>query len=326
MRRPGRRTTGRRVLRIAVLALLALLACGALLRGPAISFDRAGSPTELYARWQPPRNMPRQGSVELLTGARRIPSTAGFAPRDASLYLPPAARVPNPPALPLIVFMMGQPGDPDPGPLRTALDELAAQHRGLAPIALVVDQLGSPDDNPACVDSAAYGGVQTYVTRDVVEWARTNLHVERSPAFWTIGGFSNGGGCALDWGLERPGLWGAIVSISGESYQGTEFPDRVLQQVFDGDAAAYAAAKPAAQVAHYPGAYSGHVALFAAGSQDEFFTAQVDLSADLTRQAGLATTVFSIPGQDHVGALPEGLRETLGALYPHLGLAPPPRR
>ncbi|MFJ4165904.1 alpha/beta hydrolase [Microbacterium sp. NPDC089698] len=283
----------------------------------------AGSAMPLFETWTPPAGQPSQGTVTRLSGDERIPSSAGFVPRDASLYRPPAALVPDPPALPLVVFMMGEPGDPDPSFVADAMDHLAAAHHGLAPIVIVADQLGSEDGNPACVDSAAYGGVETYFTKDIPAWARSHLRVQPSPEAWTIAGFSNGGGCALDWGVADPGLWGGIVSIAGESYQGTEFPDEVLQQVFEGEQSAYDAAKPAARAAQNAGRFDGHVALFAAGDEDAFFTAQVQLSAQITEQAGFATQVFTIPGEDHVGSLPEGLLATFGALFPHLGLAPP---
>ena len=63
--------------------------------------------------------------------------------------------------------------------------------------------------------------------------------------------------------------------------------------------------------------------MFTAGDQDAFFTEQVQLSAQLTEEAGFDTRLFSIPGADHVGALPGGLMKAFGALLPHLGLAPP---
>ena len=136
-------------------------------------------------------------------------------------------------------------------------------------------------------------------------------------------GVLNGGGGALDWGVADPQLWGSVVSIAGESYQGTEDPEEVLQRVFGGDDDAYQAAKPEARAQRNPGRFDGHVALFAAGDEDLFFTRQVQLSAQLTAAAGFTTQVFRIPGEDHVGSLPEGLLMTFGALYPHLGLAPP---
>lgn len=309
------------VLAVAVLALLV----GMSARSSPIAPLQAGSPSAppLDQTWKPPADMPGKGTVTPLTGAMRIPSSAGFQPRDASLYLPPAALVRNGPALPLVVFMMGQPGDPDPEPIRAAMDRLAAEHHGLAPIVIVADQLGDPDHNPACVDSATYGGVETYFTKDIPAWARAHLRILPSPSEWTIAGFSNGGGCALDWAVTDPQLWGNVVSIAGESYQGTEFPDDVLQQVFAGDEGAYAAAKPAARAAQNRGRFDGHAAVFAAGDQDDFFTAQVQQAAKLTEAAGFQTQLFSIPGEDHGGALPGGLLRTFGALFPHLGLAPP---
>ncbi|MBS1906327.1 MAG: esterase [Actinobacteria bacterium] len=325
MTRTGRRA---RALILLLLAGVLTVALGAFGRpAPAARPEPSALGTApagaLFESWKPPAGMPAHGTVTLLTGAERIPSSAGFAPRDASLYLPPAALVPDPPALPLVVFMMGQPGDPDPSSIQTAMDQLAAENRGLAPIVIVADQLGSEDENPACVDSAAYGGVETYFTKDIPAWARSHLRVLPSPSEWTIAGFSNGGGCALEWGVSDPGLWGNIVSIAGESYQGTEFPDEVLQQVFDGDDNAYEAAKPAARAALNAGRFDGHVAVFAAGDQDPFFTEQVALAAQITTSAGFQTQVFSVPGEDHVGSLPEGLLMTFGALFPHLGLAPP---
>lgn len=324
---PPPRTRTRLTAAVGLIAAAVLIALVGLLGRASPDAVRAtpapSSEVSLFATWRPPPGMPAVGRVTVLRAAERIPSTAGFAPRDASLYLPPAALVPDAPALPLVVFMMGQPGDPDPSYIRTAMDPLAAAHHGLAPIVIVADQLGAEGDNPACVDSAAYGGVETYFTEDIPAWARTHLRILPAPQAWTIAGFSNGGGCALDWGLTHPDLWGSIVSIAGESYPGTEAPEEMLQQVFDGDDAAYQAAKPVARAARNAGRFGGHVALFASGDQDPFFTRQVQLSAQITASAGFQTQVFSVPGEDHVGALPEGLLLTFGALFPHLGLAPP---
>lgn len=342
------RTFRRRVLVIAVAAIVGLFGIGVLSHAWPASVAAGGTlpaapvatatspappvataaspgttPSALYQSWTPPSDMPANGDVVLLSGDQRIPSTAGFQPRDASVYLPPAALVQDPPALPLVVFMMGQPGDPDPEPIRTAMDALAATHNGLAPIVIIADQLGDPNSNPACVDSAAFGGVEHYFTVDIPAWARTNLHIQQDVSAWTIAGFSNGGGCALDWGLAHPDLWGNIVSIAGESHQGTEFPDEVLQDAFGGDSDAYTAAEPTAKAEANAGRFTGHVAVFAAGADDAFFGEQVQLSAQLTEQSGFQTTVFSIPAEDHTGALAPGLLSTFGALFWHLQLAPP---
>ncbi len=270
--------------------------------------------------WRAPADLPKHGAVVPLNGALQIPSTAGFAARTASLYLPPAALTRDPPPLPFVVFMMGQPGSPDPGPISEAMDRLAAEHHGLAPIVIVADQLGSVDNNPACVDSAAFGGVEEYFTTDIPRWARAHLRILSNASSWTIAGFSNGGGCALDWGLAHPELWGNVVSLSGESYQGTEFPEEVLQQVFRGDEAAYEAAKPATKAAENTGGYAGHVAVFTAGDQDAQFTEQTQLAAQITRDAGFETSWFAIPDADHSGALVPGLLKAFPVLFPRIGL------
>ncbi|MHB1234445.1 MAG: alpha/beta hydrolase, partial [Microbacteriaceae bacterium] len=122
----------------------------------------------LWKSWVPPANMPAKGR----TGAEVIPGVkSGFKARPAGIYLPPAALVANPPPLPLVVMMMGQPGVPDPAYVAGVLDSFASKHNGLAPIVIVADQLGSPYVDPACANSAKYGNVETYITQDVVNWA-----------------------------------------------------------------------------------------------------------------------------------------------------------
>ncbi|MDF2665972.1 MAG: putative esterase [Microbacterium sp.] len=194
----------------------------------------AGDPATLYQNWQPPAGMPTQGSVSALTGDAKIP-TGQYAARDASLYLPPAAQVANPPALPLLVFMMGQPGSPDPTNLAKALDAFAAQHNGLAPIAVVVDQLGAPDRDPACVDSPKYGAVSTYINELVPKWAESKLNIVKDHRYWTIGGFSNGGSCAAVYGAKYPQVWGQMLDIMGNEFPGSEHVDQTVTDVFGGD-------------------------------------------------------------------------------------------
>ena len=90
----------------------------------------------------------------------------------------------------------------DAGGGTTELDALARQNRGLAPLLLTVDQLGSPYRNPACVDSAM-GNVYTYVTTDVVNFIRKNLNVATDRSQWAVAGYSNGGECALSFAAHQ---------------------------------------------------------------------------------------------------------------------------
>lgn len=271
----------------------------------------------------PPAGMPQKGT----RGTRNIPATAsGFDARPAGIYLPPAALVPNAPALPLVIMMMGHPGNPDPTAISDVLDDFAARNHGLAPIVIVADQVGSAVNDTACADSSAYGRARTYVTQDVVTWAKANLNIIQDPAYWTIAGYSNGGGCALSFGADYPGLWKNILDISGEPFPGSEQVENITKTIFGGDAAAFEASKPVNVLAAAPaGTYAGMTAVFTAGADDPTYRAHADAVAAAAQTAGMTVTRYDIPGAGHTGdALKLGIVEGFTVLYPVLGLSVTP--
>lgn len=289
-----------------------------------LSGPTGSSPTgPVYANWNPPADLPAKGKVGLLTGANAIPSSAGFTPRDASIYLPPAAQVKDAPALPFVVMMMGMPGDPDPSFIAAALDDLAAKNRGLAPIVIVADQLGDPARDPVCADSAKYGGVATYFNQDVVEYAKTKLNIIDDPKYWTIAGYSNGGACAFTWGAQYPEIWGNMISISGDRFPGAEIQSETIADVYGGDAKAYDAAKPAAWLEKNKGKFNGHAAMFTAGENDATFLPIAEANFALAKDAGFDATLYVVPGADHFAtAVQGGLAKAFEVIYPTIGLAP----
>lgn len=284
----------------------------------------SGDPATLYQTWQPPAGMPTQGTVSALTGNTKIP-TGQYAARDASLYLPPAAQVANPPALPLLVFMMGQPGSPDPTALAKALDAFAAKNNGLAPIAVVVDQLTAPDRDPSCADSATYGAVSTYINQLVPQWAEQNLNIIKDPKYWIIGGFSNGGSCAATYGAKYPGTWGQLLDVMGNEFPGSEHIPQTVADVFGGDANAFEANKPSVLMAAAPaGTYAGHTAIFTWGSEDTTYGPGQKANADAAQAAGFTVSTYIVQGAGHTGeALDASLAYAIPALAPVLGLAAP---
>ncbi|WP_295010466.1 alpha/beta hydrolase-fold protein [uncultured Microbacterium sp.] len=279
--------------------------------------------TPLYKTWKPPANMPKEGRYGALRGTHAIPSTGGFVPRSATVYLPPAALVKNPPALPVVVFMMGLPGWPSPQPMVETLNAFAKKHNGLAPIAIIADQLGSEDaQNPGCVNSTRYGGVETYFNKDIPNYIRTHMRVLTDSKYWTIAGYSNGGACAFMWGARHPDIWGNIATASGEPWAGSADPASVLGPVYAGDKAAFDANKPAAILAEHPGEYAGHVAVFSAGALDRKYAPLNRQSADLAAAAGFRTTYYLVPNASHTGpGLTGGLDKAFSVLYPRWGLA-----
>ncbi|MFB2555046.1 alpha/beta hydrolase [Herbiconiux liangxiaofengii] len=255
------------------------------------------SPT--IAAWTPPDGMPAKGT----TARADIPGTvSGFSARQAVVYLPPAALVANPPKLPVLIVMSGQPGSPeDPlvsDHLQESLDEYAAAHLGLAPIVVSPDQLGAPDRNPMCIDSAAGGNSATYLTVDVPNWITTHLNVLASPDYWGIGGLSQGGTCSIQLGAAHPELFSAILDASGELHPSLGDDATTIQKGFGGDAAAFAAAAPSAIMAA-KAPYTNMFAVFGVGSEDTGFKPGLkELYAD-AQAAGMTATYLESPGSAH---------------------------
>lgn len=273
----------------------------------------------LWKTWRPPADMPTEGRQ----GTAVIPGTlSGFTARPAGIYLPPAALVANPPKLPLVVMMMGQPGNPTPHYVATALDRLAADHNGLAPIVIVADQLGNPDVDTLCLNTPNYGNVETYITADVVNWALAHLNITHDHRYWTVAGYSNGGECALSFAVKKPKLWSNVLDISGEEYPGFDNPGWTLEHIFHGSQAAYDAENPVNMLAktRLPGSFG----VFTVGSNDLTFKPGMLTTVTAAQAAGMTTAYYEVPNGGHVlPALSDGLDHAFTLLYPRIGLAAP---
>jgi enterochelin esterase-like enzyme len=288
---------------------------------PAVLPSGAGTAVgPLWQQWQAPAAMPTAGR----TGTANIPATAStFKARPAGIYLPPAALTANPPRLPLVVMMMGQPGAPDPSFVAAVLDRYATAHAGLGPIVVVADQLGPDEKDTLCLDSKAFGKVETYINTDVLTWAQAHLNVLPGRSSSTIAGYSNGGQCAISFGVKHPDLWGNILDISGEEFPGAEHPEQNLATVFGGDQKAYDAQKPLDLVAGKT--FPNTTAVFTAGSDDTAYVATAQKVSSAARDAGMTVTYFEVPKGGHtVVALNGGLDKGFEVLFPRWGLAQEP--
>jgi len=254
--------------------------------------------TTTLAGWTAPANLPKHGRAGLVT----IPATVShFQARQAMVYLPPAALVTNPPKLPVLELISGQPGEPADlfvkGALAAHLNAIAAAHRGLAPIVVVPDQLGAPARNPMCVDSSL-GNSATYLTTDVPNWINDNLNVLSGSNSWGIGGFSQGGTCAIQLGAALPKLYGTILDITGEIAPKSGSVRQTIAAGFGGSTAAYTAALPLnilKRVADY-----GHtLALFSVGQSDTRYGPGIRLITRAATSAGMDTRLYVSPGTAH---------------------------
>lgn len=273
----------------------------------------------LWQSWVPPTDLPATDSYRSVT----LPNTASkFAARDAYLYLPPAALVAKPPALPILIMMMGQPGGPeDSAKFRETLDSLAAANKGLGPIVLTIDQIGARTQNPLCIDSPN-GNVHTYVMADVINYVRANLHVSSDRRLWAVGGYSNGGECALSFGAQYPQIFGSILDVSGEIGPSLGTPQSTLATGFGGDQARYAAEQPLNILKQH--LYPDSFAIFTSGSDDHYYGPEGDTADAAATAAGMTTLRFIGAGVGHRSdAVRFGMPVGLANLYPRWGLTAP---
>ncbi|MCU1482017.1 MAG: hypothetical protein JWQ19_2803 [Subtercola sp.] len=288
---------------------------------PLASPSATGATASLGSSWVAPADQPATGTVSEV----EIPSTvSGFIARDAEVYLPPAALTAHPPALPVVITLSGQPGQPsDPlvsGHLEASLDAYAAAHHGLAPIVVSPDQIGDPANNPMCVDGAL-GNSATYLTVDVVSWIQAHLPVAAAPAGWGIAGFSQGGTCSIQLGAAHPELFGSILDVSGELVPSNGDEATTIAGGFAGNAAAYEAAKPLNILKkHSP--FTSTFAVFSAGENDDVFRRYAEQVSTAAQAAGMTVTYFVAPGSGHDYATASyAFQRGFSLLADHFGLA-----
>ncbi|MBU6512714.1 MAG: hypothetical protein KGR99_10440 [Betaproteobacteria bacterium] len=248
--------------------------------------------------WKPPAGMPAEGQLRRVT----IPaSTSGFPARPAAVYLPPAALVGSPPPLPVMVMLSGQPGEPTDlfhsGQLQATLDAFAAQHHGLAPIVVSPDHLSAPHRNPLCIDGAG-GNSRSYLTVDVESWIRSTLNVATDRIAWAFGGFSQGGTCTMQIGLDLPARYGTNIAIAPELVPTLGDKAATIRDGFGGNPVAYDKASPLnIMSSHAP--YTDTALILGTGSNDEMFTARSDQMAQAATNAGIQVTRVVSPGTRH---------------------------
>lgn len=119
------------------------------------------------------------------------------------------------------------------------MDDYAQHHGGLAPIVIAADQLGDDSHNTLCVDSPVYGKALTYLTKDVVDWVKTNLPAAQQAQDWAIAGFSQGATCSLQIGANHPDLFGTIIPTGSELKPTNGSESSMISRFFHGDRTAY---------------------------------------------------------------------------------------
>ncbi len=245
-------------------------------------------------------DIPAHGEVSKVN----IPATTShFEARQALVYLPPAALITakHKPALPVILMMSGQPGSPGrvfaAGGIQTMMDDYAQHHDGLAPIVIAADQLGDDSHNTLCVDSPVYGKALTYLTKDVVDWVKTNLPAARQAQDWAIAGFSQGATCSLQIGANHPDLFGTIIPTGSELKPTNGSESSMISRFFHGDRTAYEKQIPINAIRNH--APSNQTLVIGAGERDRESVRNVELIAPVAQQEGMHVTAVESLGNAH---------------------------
>ncbi|MGV3016650.1 alpha/beta hydrolase [Rothia sp. 88186D007BW] len=263
---------------------------------PVAVYDTGGQ--TLASTWTAPANLASEGTII----RENIPAhDSAFTPRDAYIYLPPAYFSNPRPLLPVVVLMAGQPGSPSDwfnlGQVHTILDSYAADQAGLAPVVVVVDQLGGDWTNPLCSDTA-HGQVATYLQETVPTWLTSNLQVDTDRSHWAIAGLSNGGTCALQTALRAPDTYPAFINMSGEAHPSLGNEKLTLTRGFDGDQATYQANDPATMLEQGTYTQPGPSGIFSIGTEDDpSYTSGLEGLYTAAQQAGLNVQWKTYPGK-----------------------------
>ncbi|MEP6560437.1 MAG: alpha/beta hydrolase-fold protein, partial [Nakamurella sp.] len=274
--------------------------------------------TPLQTVWTPPPGMPPTGSLAEVS----IPGTSsGFQARNAWVYLPPAYLTTPRAELPVVIMMAGQPGSPrdwlDGGKLDEVLDDYAAQHRGLSPVVLTVDNLGNSFDNPACVDSPR-GNAFSYLTVDVPNWIKDNLQVVPDTKRWAVGGLSSGGTCALALVVNAPDIYRTFVDISGEDQITVGDPAKTVTELFGGSQEKANAVQPL--IVMKTKTFPDTAGFVVAGTDDSTYLPQAKRVVAAATTAGMTIEYVELPGGHEWSVWGLGFAKALPWLAQRMGI------
>ena len=284
---------------------------------PEISLPDVGSttptvnpPGPLIDSFTPQGTLPSKGSISEVT----IPATtSGWTATDGWVYLPPAYLVANRPELPVLVLAPGQPGTSKDfilaGQLPGLMDDYAKAHKGLAPIVVMPNSVGDPENNPICANTSL-GQLDTYLSQDVPNWIDANLSADKDRKHWAFGGFSYGGTCAIQMATNHPETYPTFWDVSGQVEPTLGSRDETVSKLFGGNAAAFTAINPIdlLKTKKYPDS----AGQFYVGAGDTEYGPGAQTMYDAAKAAGMQVTIEVLPGYGHdwgvpVAALPKAM-------------------
>jgi enterochelin esterase-like enzyme len=194
--------------------------------------------TETYPSWgelagstaAPPVRVAGPGQGRLVTFP--VPGPVSGMSMPMTVYLPAAYFTPEGEKLrfPVIEALHGYPGTPESWIRRLDiaghLDQEIAAGRMAPTVVLLPHQTPERLLDTECVNLVGGAQAETYLTRDVPDWARAHLRVRTDRAAWALAGYSAGAFCAMNLALKHPDRYAAAAGLSGYPDPGIKVGDR----------------------------------------------------------------------------------------------------
>jgi S-formylglutathione hydrolase FrmB len=251
-----------------------------------------------------------------------------ITPRPAYVWVPPAWFGRDEPKLPVIILMHGVPGQPSDWTRASYADAtslaFAEQHHGVAPILVMPDINGSLDEDSECVNSGAFGQVETYLSQTVPAFMRKNFNASTAPGSIAMAGLSEGGMCATTMALLNPKEIPVFANYSGDEgpiYQSGN-QQQTIQALFGGSVASFDAHNPPYLLTHQR--YAGMSGWFEAGAQDATSLKAALALQPLASNAGIDTCIATPPGAHNFDFWTQAFHDSLPWLSWKLKLTPQP--
>jgi S-formylglutathione hydrolase FrmB len=325
---------------VRTLAVMAAVLLGLLTLGGAVNAHYAYVPTLGVALGAPSGDDPSVSSIDVDDGRipakgqvvpLTVPPTASnFSARQAQVYLPPAWFATLRPALPVVMLLHGEPGDPsdwtDGGEAAAAADAWAAQHHGVAPVLVMPDINGSLTSDTECVDSSL-GNAETYLTVDVPAAVQQQFGTKPPGRSWALAGLSEGGACAIMLALRHPELFSTFGDFGGLSGprvgESDTDTDPTVAELFGGSRPEFAAHEPADLLATGGPAFRNLGGWFEVGGDDGDPLAAAQKLAPLAAGARITTCLIVVPDGGHTfDVWSAAFRGSLPWMAARLGLVP----
>lgn len=241
--------------------------------------------------------------------------SSGFHARTARLWLPPGFLTDPDRPRPVIELLGGTPGWTSDwtrsAGIDTIADQVAATHGGEAPILVMVDPNGSAFGDTECV-----GASERYLTEDVPAFLEAHLAVPSTRTAWAIGGYSEGGTCAVTLALRHPDRYSAFADLAGDAHPDVGGHSHTVRALFGGSESAFAAHDPETLLT--TNRYPDLAGWFGAGRGDGSPRRATARLASEARSAGIDVEQDACPGGHDFGFVGHALKMALPWLDQHL--------